>query len=305
MSHRKNRRPGRVERLETRHMLASTVEVVDLVVEAESDEIAIVDLGDGTIQVTETGAAEDGSDLVQVLEGVEGDIIVRTQDGTDDSITLDLSAGSVTVDDVKISARDGDNVFAMLGGSIEGDVRYRGGDGVDLFSIAEGTMIGGNVSARVGGGDNIVEIGGQVDGGVRVRGGDGDDTITLLAESLVGRGVRLSLGGGDNTSTLDGSIDGRLGYRGGDGNDRVALGSESVIGDDVRMRLGEGDNTVTVGGSIAGDLSVISANEDDSVEIGEDVVMGETELGLGEQVENQRERGRGGRRGFRMRGMRR
>ena len=272
--------------------------------------MAIVDLGDGTLQVTETGAAEDGSDLIQVLEGVEGDIRIRLDggsDGADDAISLDLSAGSVAVQNVSLAAGDGDNVFAMLGGSIEGNLRYRGGDGIDLVAVSENVSIGGHLGARLGDGNNVVEVGGEISGHLRVRGGVDDDTVTLLAESMVGRGVGLALGAGDNTTELDGTIDGRLRYRGGDGNDSVALGSQSVIENDVRLKLGAGDNSVTVAGTIEGDFSVLSGNEEDSVVVEEEAtVAGETDIRTGDQADSNQDRPRRrGRRGFRFGGGRR
>ncbi|MEO1529109.1 MAG: hypothetical protein AAFX06_27125 [Planctomycetota bacterium] len=308
MANRKTRK-NRLEPLESRHLLAAVVEGGDLVVDPESSEIAIVDLGDGTLEVTETGAAEDGTDLVTIVEGVEDDIIIRTSEESADNISLDLSAGSVAVDDVRVAASDGDNVFALIGGTIDGDLRYRGGGGTDSLNIGQDVQIGGHLSARLGDGSNTVELAGQVDGGVFVRGGSDDDTIALLAESLVGRGVKLSLGEGTNSTNLDGTIDGRLGYRGGDDNDLVTLGSESTIGDDTRLRLGEGENQVMVDGLIGGDLAIQSTNEDDVVEISDDAeIVGDTDLGLGEQTEEEsrrgRRRGRGIGRGFFGRGRR-
>ncbi len=58
----------------------SNLSVIDGSLFIEGDaagEIAIVDLGDGTLQVTESGAAADGGDLVQVVVGVDDDIVIN------------------------------------------------------------------------------------------------------------------------------------------------------------------------------------------------------------------------------------
>ena len=95
-----------LERLENRELMAVDISVVrgDLYIKGTAaGEVAIVDLGDGTLQITEKGAAEDGSDVVTVQSGVTDDIFIRLDSAgvsTNDAVTLDLSAGSVAIDQV-------------------------------------------------------------------------------------------------------------------------------------------------------------------------------------------------------------
>ncbi len=107
------------ETLENRRVLAAEISVDngDLLIQGEAaGEISIVDLGDGKLQVTEAGANEDGSDLVQTFEGVNDDIKVlldQNNAASNDTVNIDLSAGSVQVDRIFASLGGGNNSVSL------------------------------------------------------------------------------------------------------------------------------------------------------------------------------------------------
>lgn len=95
MKRRTTRRLRGFEQLESRRVLAAAISVIDGSLFIEGDaagEIAIVDLGDGTLQVTESGAGADGGDLVQVVVGVDDDIVINLD--TSDTDANDMPTDS-------------------------------------------------------------------------------------------------------------------------------------------------------------------------------------------------------------------
>ncbi|TWT77282.1 hypothetical protein Pla123a_19390 [Posidoniimonas polymericola] len=87
-----------------------------------------------------------------------------------------------------------------------GSLSVRGSDGADLISIAEGAVVAGGVSVRLGG-DNSVDIAGAVDrhlmtaarngaidGNVSVMSTSENDSITLAENTAVGGPLELGLG---------------------------------------------------------------------------------------------------------------
>lgn len=289
-----------LERLENRELMAVDISVVrgDLYIKGTAaGEVAIVDLGDGTLQITEKGAAEDGSDVVTVQSGVTDDIFIRLDsDGvsTNDAVTLDLSAGSVAIDQVFAALGDGDNSFSILSGTIGGTVAYGGRSGADTISVAEGVVIEGNLFASLGDGENSLSMDGSIERSLGVRGGDGNDSIALGTDSLVAGMTMLLVGDGDNSVDISGEIQKGLGILAGSGDDVLTLSESAVVEGSVRAKLGEGTNSATVDGVIGGNLSIVSLNAEDEFVVSDTaVVVGDTLLGAGSQFHG-RKRGRGG-----------
>jgi hypothetical protein len=279
-----------VEQLESRALCAVDMSVVngDLVLQGTSEgAIALVDLGDGTIQVTQKGAAKDGSDLVTIQSGINDDILIRlgrTPGAADDAITLDLSKNSVSVDQVIASLGGGTNRFDFIGGEISGSLQYRGGSGDDTVSIEESVTVNGRASISLGDGDNLLEFQGTIGKSLLVFGGDGADSVELLAGGVVGGQTTIQLGDGTNELFSNAELGSGLVYRGGSGDDIVTLGDESLIDGNVRLRLGSGQNAASIDGTIAGDLSAVSANAEDSVQVEDNGnVLGRIVLGAGQQ----------------------
>lgn len=279
-----------VERLENRELMAADISVVrgDLYIKGTSaGEIAIVDLGDGTLQITEKGAAEDGSDIVTVKSGVTDDIFIRLDgDGsaTSDVVTLDLTKGSVAVDQVFAALGEGDNSFSILGGTIGGTVAYSGRSGVDSLSVAAGVVIQGNLFASLGNGENSMKMEGTIDRSLGVRGGADGDSITLGSDSLVSGKTLILAGDGDNKIDIGGELQKGIWIQAGSGDDTLTLSETSLVEGSVVAQLGDGANSATVDGIIDGNLRIVSLNAEDEFVVSDSaVVMGDTLLGAGEQ----------------------
>lgn len=288
------------EQLENRELMAVDISVVrgDLYIKGTAaGEIAIVDLGDGTLQITQEGAAEDGSDIVTVQSGVTDDIFIRLDsDGseTNDAVSIDLTEGSVAVDQIFASLGAGDNSFSILGGTVGGSVAYSGRSGADTVSIAAGVAIEGNLLASLGDGDNSLSLDGSVDRSLGVKGGTGSDTVSLGSDSLVAGLAMLLLGDGDNSIDVSGEVDRGLCIQTGSGDDTLTLGESALVEGSVRAQLGDGSNSASIDGAISGNLSIVSLNSEDEFVVADSaVIIGDTLLGAGEQFSG-RKRGRGG-----------
>lgn len=288
------------EQLENRELMAVDISVVrgDLYIKGTAaGEIAIVDLGDGTLQITQEGAAEDGSDIVTVQSGVTDDIFIRLDsDGseTNDAVSIDLTEGSVAVDQIFASLGAGDNSFSILGGTVGGSVAYSGRSGVDTVSIAAGVVIEGNLLASLGDGDNSLSLDGSIDRSLGVKGGTGSDTVSLGRDSLVTGLAMLLLSDGDNSIDVSGEVDRGLCIQTGSGDDTLTLTESALVEGSVRAQLGDGSNIASIDGAISGNLSIVSLNSEDEFVVADSaVIIGDTLLGAGEQFDG-RKRGRGG-----------
>ena len=174
-----------------------------------------------------------------------------------------------------VGLEDGDDVFTMTGGTLQGSVS--GGAGDDTMNVTGGTI--GRFLAGNDGADTIVVAGGSIVGDVTggagndtmtmslgtvggvFSGGDGNDTITVSGGAISGG---VSGGAGDDSISISGGTISRneamvVGpdpdegvVSGGDGNDAIAVSGGTVSGD---VTGGAGDDSVTVsGGTINGDV---------------------------------------------------
>ncbi len=279
---RKSKRIRRfdIEALEIRNLLAANVTVSDgdlLITGEATGDISIVDLGDGKVQVTETGAASDGSDLVQTLEGVTDDIRINLDSGntnSDDSVSIDLSANSVVVDRIFAALGGGNNSLTFSKGSISGNLVYRGGSGNDSVTVGQDASVGKSVYVSLGAGDNSTTIDGDVTGNVVLGAKDGDDSVSIGESASIGGSVHLQLGDGDNDVENAGDIERDLNIRGGVDDDTIALLAEAIVGRTANISLGEGDNSLTVDGTIEGRLKYNGLDGNDTVSISGDAVIG-------------------------------
>lgn len=308
--------PG-FESLENRLCLSvnATVSGGDLIVSGDADgAVEIVAVGQGSYRVTDNGVVVADE---TVLQNVDDDITIRLEqsiDGTNDTVTLDLTALTENVDKVYADLGDGDNSFEIIGGSASG-LTYRGGDGIDsvsigssiegrafvklgdgdndltvngavgnltvhggdgadLIAIASTAVINGGASVELGNGDNSMTLAGTVDGHLVVSAREGADTVTVAEGATIGRSAKIALGNGQNSATIAGAVDGNVSYDGRDGNDTVALTATAAVAGNFSARLGEGDNSVTHDGTVEGDFRVVSANANDVVTIAATAVIG-------------------------------
>jgi hypothetical protein len=176
---------------------------------AGDDEVEIVDgsrversvkayLGDGDSQLTLSG--EVGRSLY-IHGGVDDD-------------TVDILAGALVERSVSLSLGDGDNALSLGGEDestddstddstdnlldgpiVEGNLRFRFGDGDDSVEIAEDATVGGDVCIRLGDGENSVLHAGDIDGDLRVSSANEEDEERIdVDEGNVGGEIDLRLG---------------------------------------------------------------------------------------------------------------
>lgn len=249
-----------IERLENRRVLAAAISVVDgsLLVEGDAyGEISIVDTGDGTLEVTETGAGENGEDLVEVVVGVTDDIVIALDSGgldANDVVSIDLSANTVAVDTIFAALGGGDNSVSFAGGNISGSLIVQAGSGNDTVEIADGATVEENVELSLGDGNNSISIDGSVGNNLAVRNGDGDDTVSLGETSQIGGGARIGLGNGENSAEIAGEIARDLNLQSGVDDDTISLLATAIVGGNAWFSLGDGDDTLTNDATITGDV---------------------------------------------------
>ncbi|TWT55210.1 hypothetical protein Pla22_28650 [Rubripirellula amarantea] len=267
----KRRRLG-LEGLETRRVLAAAISVVEgsLLIEGDAEgEISIVDKGDGTLEVTEAGAGENGEDLVEIVRGVTDDIVITLDsDGidADDVVSIDLSANSVVVDTIFAALGGGDNSLSVEGGTISGSLVVRAGSGSDSVAIVEATTIQENVELSLGDGNNSISIDGSVGNNLAIRNGDGDDTVSLGETSQIDGGAIIGLGNGENSAEISGQIAADLNLFSGVDDDTINLLATAIVEGNVSLSLGEGENSLINNATIYGDLMEGDLMEGDLME---------------------------------------
>ncbi|MDA8745806.1 hypothetical protein N9N28_14330 [Rubripirellula amarantea] len=255
----KRRRLG-LEGLETRRVLAAAISVVEgsLLIEGDAEgEISIVDMGDGTLEVTEAGAGENGEDLVEIVRGVTDDIVITLDsDGidADDVVSIDLSANSVVVDTIFAALGGGDNSLSVEGGTISGSLVVRAGSGSDSVAIVEATTIQENVELSLGDGNNAISIDGSVGNNLAIRNGDGDDTVSLGETSQIDGGAIIGLGNGENSAEISGQIAADLNLFSGVDDDTINLLATAIVEGNVSLSLGEGENSLINNATIYGEV---------------------------------------------------
>lgn len=160
-----------------------------------------------------------------------------------------------------IDGNDGDDQIYVTGGALAGELLSEAGD--DLIVISDGT-IGGSVTA--GDGDDTVRVLGGVIGTAGVDLGAGTNTFEMSGGTVTGS--VFGFDGVDTFTVSGGAIDGSL-FAGG-GNDVVTISGTASIMENVTfvapppdsVGLGDGDDTLTMtGGTLGGSLSAGAGND--------------------------------------------
>ena len=270
------RPPLRLELLEPRRCLTVAVEVTagDLLIHGEPDGPVVVTADeDGAFQVTDNGVSiqavrEDGSSS-DTFTGADDIRIELDGDnaGTNDQVTLDLNAQSV--DRVMVNLGSGDNRFSVEDGTIERGLKYRGQDGDDELVITDDVIVDGNVSARMGDGNNTVVMDGSVKRHLMVKLGDGDDLVRLGETANVDRSVFIGMGDGDNQFSHAGQISGSLRVHSGAGDDIVEILAGALVERSTWIALGDGDNDITIQGDLNDNMAYRGGAGQDSANLAE------------------------------------
>jgi hypothetical protein len=176
-------------------------------------------VGDDDVEITEESRVErdvkaylgDGDNQLTHEGEVGRSLYVRG--GVDDD-TVDILADALVERSVSLSLGDGDNALVLGNGDdstdestddstddsldspiVEGDLRFRSGDGDDSVEITEDATVGGDVCIQLGDGENSVTHSGDIDGDLRVSSANEDDEERVVVdEGNVGGETELRLG---------------------------------------------------------------------------------------------------------------
>jgi hypothetical protein len=208
---------------------------------------------------------------------VDGDLVVEGDaDGTVEIAAVGAGAYQVTDNGVMIA--DG-----MTLQGVTDDIRIN----IDRSAAADNTVVLNltdqevdRVYARLGDGDNSLQLVGGTAASFFYRGGDGADSVDL--GTAITSGAWVSLGDGENNFKVSSEVR-RIDVKGGDDADAIAIAELATVTRSVSAYLGDGDNTFSLEGNIDGFLNVSSGDGLDTVTLAADSSVGRTvRLALGD-----------------------
>jgi hypothetical protein len=259
-----------VERLEDRYCLtvAAALDNGMLDVTGDADGAVAITATDGTTyKVTDNNA--DVATVSNVTGGIK--VAMDVAAGKDDTVTIDL--GSQSVDRLMANLGDGDNNLTVQNGTVSGNLQFAGGTGNDSLTLVAGATVAKSLTARMGEGDNMLDVEGTVSRDLVMTAGSGDDTLTIGADATISRNVIAMLGSGDNLVSIAGDVARGATILAGRGNDVVDVTSNATIGRSVVAALGSGDNQLSVAGTVEGSLVVSGRDGNDDVSIDSDAAI--------------------------------
>jgi hypothetical protein len=263
----RKRRIFRVERLETRQLLAGNVTAA---LNASGDLLISGDALDNVVVITQNMAGDVN------VQGVANTSINGVLNGSATFLVGDLS-GNATID-----LWAGADELDVNQVEVPGNVAISTGaddDSVDIFQC----QVGGSVQFDLGDGTNTLNfLSSTISGELRVAGGVNDDAV-MISGSQAGALVALNLSGGNNQVYAGASMFGAtLVVSAGAGHDAVTV-NQSNVQTHLSLLLGNGQNTVVVtgGAAIGGNLYVSAGVGGDQVSLTEATVAGRVILELG------------------------
>jgi hypothetical protein len=201
----------------------------------------------GYLQVTDTQHTATVFNSDTTHQAVRG-LVVKFGNVQSGGLTLNADArlgGGLTV----YGAKSSTSVDVL--GSVGGNFVYSAAPtaGFDDVDVEATTQVGGNMTVRLGDGQNEVCLnGGLVRGNLLVTGGAGPDLVhvTAAGDLTIGGSAAIQLGDGTNTVVGEGlahqiHVGGSFAYAGGKGNDTFDLdgaGTALTAGANVRVSLG-------------------------------------------------------------------
>lgn len=132
-------------------------------------------------------------------------------------------------------------------GTVNGDVSFYSGTGVDRVDVDSNSVVNGSVQLYMGDGDNIYDLSNPftIDGNFRLYAGNGTDNVGSIA-GFIGGTQYYNPGNGTNTVVWNGTSGGtRFDYFGGGGSDFVTLNGVNSFS--VFAYLNAGDDQLAFG----------------------------------------------------------
>jgi hypothetical protein len=196
-------------------------------------------------------AVERLEDRVLLAASIKGKNLVV--DGTDaaDAIVIRWTG---TPGEVEVSFDNGVTFGGPFSGFQNIKANLKGGD--DFLDIQDSVTISGNLSVKLGDGDDVLNLSGSFGGNVKLDLGDGDDGVfesggvvpSAPGDGNLAVGKNLTLKGGDGDDEYDPhqdiTVGGNLKIDMGDGDDRVAnhAGVYTYHGRRISVKMGDGDD---------------------------------------------------------------
>ncbi len=247
---RKNSRSMRLESLEGRSLMAgdvfATVKLGSLKIAGDSgaNEIAVVDLGGGKVEITGQNGTKVNGVANVTLEGFVSNMTVDLKSGDDvfswqgieshvpSRLNIETGSGN---DSVFV-----DQLFAGIG-------EIESGPGNDVVEVlnAKATIL----EIETENGDDIVRIGNPTVVSnvsvlkLKIETGSGNDQVQVQNSNFNATSLKIELGSGDDkavVSKLSGSA--ALGVSGGFGTDAVAVEESTFRSIDIELGAGDGDD---------------------------------------------------------------
>lgn len=195
--------------------------------------VGVVD-GDLLVRGEADGPVEINAVGEHAYEVYDNGELIATAEGVSDSMKINIDRHEPDNNRVSIQLNENslNKIFARLG---------NGENGLEVS--------GGNVrhfGYRGGQGTDAVSLESRM-GSVRIGMGQGNDKLNIQEQATIGR-LAVNLGNGDNGLNIDGDVRGRSLISSGRGDDHVRIGEEAQTGG-VKLRMGEGDNRFAVHGS--------------------------------------------------------
>ena len=157
--------------------------------EGANDNVTI-DLGGGSVHNISANLGGGDNSLSISNGSVDGRFTYRGGDGSDD-VTVGAALGrgiyaslgdgdnSLTITDSVANPEEGEDPVAEVGGGII----VSGGDDNDTVTVDEGAAVKHLLFARLGGGDNTVDIAGELGSSLVIHGRGGADSVETRGES--------------------------------------------------------------------------------------------------------------------------
>jgi hypothetical protein len=181
------------------------------------------------------------------------------------------------VSGVYISMAGGSDYVELLDLTVDGNVRFDGGDGNDGFDVVS-CRINDRLRAGFGEGEDGIEVAGSYVGNVRVDMGHGESHVLLGSSTVAGRASVRCGDGYDSVQLRSASVGGDVSVRTGTGSADVQVVSVG-IGGGLGVTNREGDTGVWIVDSwIGGSVGLRTDAWDDDVEMEGTMVEGDLKI---------------------------
>jgi hypothetical protein len=238
------------------------------------------------IQVSLRGG--DGSVTIEDGVFLPGQMLINLANGTN-QVTVDSKAqlGSLVIG-ARAGSTGTDTVTVLDGAQVLHNLKIdtSNSSGASTITLGDHVHVGGNLNVKTGSADDSVTLGNVfVVGKTTMNLGDGNNTFTADNKGhLVGALVYLG-GAGVNTVTLGGdlSVSGNVTITALDGANLLQLGSGLNANKSVNVTLGNGNNTANLQGiQVAGGVNLFAGQGNNQVALSDDWVGGALSVGLGD-----------------------